>query len=101
MTETQDTHKYIVELEADEVQFIAAAVHAVLYRIPDQPVVSGLLESLIVQTNLVSSNPVMHGANYKLVAPVTPAQHWGETVGDIDMASYLSAYFQPINIQDI
>lgn len=81
------TEKVIVALSRDEIEFLAGAAHLALTQFPSHPVLTGLIQSLVEQTDYVKSDPQPYIVPSKLVSFDTPQQRWGQVVRDIDFSS--------------
>lgn len=79
--------KFIIELNRDEIEFIAAAAHLLKFHYPDHPTPKSLIQALVEQTEFVSSNPDNHGLNFQLRQPLTSQQKWGHLTGTMELSN--------------
>lgn len=75
--------KFIIELDRDQIEFMAAMTHLYLKATEGDETATSVLDELMMQTNFVYSDPVKHGISTPLVVSNrTPATKWGTKVSE-------------------
>lgn len=73
--------KFIIELDRNEIEFLAAITHYYLRSCEGDETALAIIEELKMQTNFVYSDPTKHGISSSLVMyNKTTATKWGSRV---------------------
>lgn len=73
--------KFIIELDRNEIEFVAAMTHLYLKANEGDETALAVLHELVMQTNCVYSDAAKHGISSSLmVNNKTPATKWGTNI---------------------